>query len=269
MRYSAAKWILTAVVSTASLTLAATDAQACCGLFGWGSGYGYRSNYYGYYGPRWGGWYGTSYYAPVACGGCATCGPVCSPCGPCSTCTPCGGIGCAPCAGGNCAGGNCAIGGTSSLEPIPNDKWQKKNTYAEPAPGDTGSGTDGANKRTDSDSGLKGADASTNSQDGDGTDFQPVNRAGGTSAGGTSSGSSSSKEGKKGPNPQKADEGGEGARKAPTISIDEKVAWRSPPTRTRVESRAHLGNARLVRLPAYPQSEWLPADSETKIADRK
>jgi hypothetical protein len=116
---------------------------------------------------------------------------------------------------------------------------------------------------------LKGTDASTNSQDADGADFQPVNKAGGTSAGGTSSGSGSSKAGKKGPNPQKADEGDEGARKAPTISIDEKVAWRSPPTRTRIESRAHLGNARLVRLPAYPQSEWLPADGETKIADRK
>jgi len=268
MRYSAAKWILTAVVSTASLTLATTDVNACCGLFGCGGGCGYRS-YYGYYGPRWGGWgsygYGASYYAPVAYSGCSTCGPVCSPCGPCSTCAPCGGMGCAPCAGGNCAGGNCAVGGTTSPAPIPNDQWQKKNTYAEPAPGDTGSRTDDATKkRTDSDTGLNGADASTNSQDGDGSDFQPVNKAGGTS-----SGSSSSTGGKKGPNPQKADEGGEGARKAPTISIDEKVAWRSPPTRTRVESRPHLGNARLVRLAAYPQSEWLPADSETKIADRK
>jgi hypothetical protein len=115
---------------------------------------------------------------------------------------------------------------------------------------------------------LNGADASTNSQDGDRTDFQPVNK-GGTSGGGTSSGSGSSKAGKKGPNPQKADEGGEGARKAPTISIDEKIASRSPPARTRVESRPHTGNARLVRLPAYPQSEWLPVDSDAKIADRK
>src|SRR5262249_21989493 len=105
------------------------------------------------------------------------------------------------------------------------------------------------------------------------TGFQPVNKAGGTSAGGTSGGSTSSgssKAGRKEPNPKKIDdEDGKGAGKAPTISIDEKVAWRSPPMRTRVESQAHLGNARLVRLPAYPQSEWLPVDSDAKIADRK
>jgi hypothetical protein len=152
------------------------------------------------------------------------------------------------------------------MDPIPNEKWQKKDTYAEPAPGET----DAAKKRTDAESGLNGTGASGASQDGDGTGFQPVNKAGGTSAGGTGSGSSSSNAGKKGPNPQKIDdEDGKGAGKAPTIRIDEKVAWRSPPVRTRVESRTHLGNARLVRLPAYPQSEWLPADSDTKIADRK
>jgi hypothetical protein len=166
------------------------------------------------------------------------------------------------------------VGGSSSPTPIPNDQWQKKNTYAEPAPGDTGSGTDDAagKNRTKSDSGLDGTDRSGNSQDGDNSGFQPVNKAGGTSAGGTSNGSTSSgstKAGKKGPNPQKIDEDGKGAGKAPTISIDEKVAWRSPPTRTRVESRPHLGNARLVRLPSYPQSEWLPVEGESKVATRK
>jgi hypothetical protein len=160
------------------------------------------------------------------------------------------------------------------MDPIPNDKWQKKGTYAEPAPADSGSGADDAAKnRTSSETGLNATDRSGNSQTGDDSGFQPVNRAGGTSAGGTSSGSTSSgssKAGRKEPNPKKIDdEDGKGAGKAPTINIDEKVAWRSPPVRTRVESRPHLGNARLVRLRAYPQSEWLPADSETKIADRK
>ena len=261
MRYSAAKWILTAVFSTASLALVSTDANACCGLFGWGAGYGYRSNYYGYYGPSWGGCgpygCGTSYYAPVAYSGCSTCGPVCSPCGPCATCAPCGGVGCAPCAGGNCAAGGCSS--------IPNDQWQKKSTYDQ---GDTGAGTGDASGGNRTKSETDGAGTSGNSQDGD---FQPVNRAGGTSAGGTSGGSTSSgsKAGNKGPNPQKIDDDQNGARKAPTINIDEKVAWRSPPTRTRVESRPHVGNARLVRLTAYPQSEWLPADGEAKIAGRK
>src|SRR5580765_423472 len=102
MRYSAAKWILTAVFSTTALGLATTDAGACCGRFGWGSGYGYRSYYsvsygsYGSYGPSWGGCgpygCGTSYYAPVAYSGCSTCGPVCSSCGPtCAPCSPCDG----------------------------------------------------------------------------------------------------------------------------------------------------------------------------------
>jgi hypothetical protein len=124
---------------------------------------------------------------------------------------------------------------------------------------------------------LNGTEKPGELQQGDDTGFQPINKARGAAAGSTGgdAGSSSknpgsSKASKKGPNPQKIDdEDGKGAGKAPPISIDEKVAWRSRPTRTRVETRSHLGSARLVRLPAYPQSEWLPVDSESKVANRK
>ena len=73
--------------------------------------------------------------------------------------------------------------------------------------------------------------------------------------------------GKKGPGTKRADDA-EGAGKAPTISIDEKVAWRSAPVRKRIEVRTHTANARLVRLPAYPKSEWLPVDIDSKVASK-
>jgi hypothetical protein len=77
----------------------------------------------------------------------------------------------------------------------------------------------------------------------------------------------SSKARKKGPGAPRIDDGSN-TRKAPTINLDDKVAWRSAPARTRIESRRHDANARLVRLPAYPKSDWLPVESESKVASK-
>ncbi|MGE5194994.1 MAG: hypothetical protein ACM3U2_21080 [Deltaproteobacteria bacterium] len=113
-------------------------------------------------------------------------------------------------------------------------------------------------------------------QDADDDGFRPVEKAVDAGASSTSSesssksgGSGSSKKSKKGPSTPKIDPDGEGAGKAPTISIDEKVAWRSAPVRTRVEARPRIASARLVRLPAYPKSDWLPVEAESKVANRK
>jgi hypothetical protein len=105
--------------------------------------------------------------------------------------------------------------------------------------------------------------------------FQPVQKSGDSGDSSASDettsktgGSGASKKSKKGPSTPKIDDG-KGAGKAPTISIDEKVAWRSAPVRTRIDARPNVASARLVRLPAYPQSDWLPVESESKIANRK
>ncbi len=256
MRLSSAKWFLTVVLSATAFGLASTsnEASACCGFFrslfgccGGGCGYGAG------YGPRMGtcgpSGCGTSYYGPVGWGRCSPCGPVCSPCG--SGCSPCSAVAC-----GACDSGNCSATAPSSMTPTPNDKWDPKTkTYAEPpAAGVTGTGD--SEKQNQSQNGETGT-----SSTGSGT---------GTDAGSPAS----SQGGRKGPKPSKIDENndnnGKGAGKAPTISIDEKVAWRSAPTRTRTETRTHVATTtRLVRLPAYPKTDWLPVDSESTVAARK
>ncbi len=249
MRFTAAKWFATAVFAMSALGAASlsSEAEACCGLFGCcGRGCGYRS----YYGPRYVGWgygygCGSSCYSPCWGGGCSPCGTGCSPCG--SGCSPCATAGC-----GTCASGDCSLGAPATNSAAPNADWQKKKTYAEPAPADpkgTGS-SDSGSSRINSESGLN--------DDGD-DGIQP--------AGATQDGTPVLPKRKKDPAVKKADDA-EGAGKAPTISIDEKVAWRSAPVRKRVEVRTHTANARLVRLPAYPKSEWLPVDSDSKVASK-
>jgi hypothetical protein len=58
----------------------------------------------------------------------------------------------------------------------------------------------------------------------------------------------------------------QGSTRPVTINLDEKVAWRTAPARTRIDIHPRISNARLVRLPAYPKSDWMPVDDESKIA---
>jgi hypothetical protein len=151
--------------------------------------------------------------------------------------------------------------------------------YADPAPapGDSGLGDPGRpDKRTKPDSGSNEADRPNDLQDDDDSGLQPVNPASGSGASATGGGSgtkskspASSKGSKKGPNAPRIDDENPESGKVPAIRLDEKVAWRSAPTRTRIEARTHAASARLVRLPAYPASDWLPVDSESKVARRK
>jgi hypothetical protein len=181
---------------------------------------------------------------------------------------------CAPCDSGTCSAAD-----PSKLTPVPNDQWEKKNkTYADPpAPGDTETGSGGTGQRTGTETDETDSARQKQLQEDEADAFQPVNK-GTESDTGAADGESatksrnpaSSKGSKKGPSTPKIDEkDGQGTGKVPTINIDEKVAWRSPPTRTRIENRQHVAGTRLVRLPAYPKSDWLPVEAESQVARRK
>jgi hypothetical protein len=265
MRIPALKWLATIVLTTAGFGLAVASKAEGCGLFGCCGVGGYRGACYG---PRMGG----AFYGPY---GWRRCAP---PCGP--ACDPCGSVACAPCSSGDCISGNCGIG-TSSGEPIaptPNEDWQKKKTFVDPAPGNgsaSGLGEPGR-PRTNADSGLGNAGRPRELQGSENDEFKPAKQSdesdsdGGASSNDAESKSNSrgsSKAGKTGPGVPRIDDKSN-SRKAPTINLDDKVAWRSAPARTRIESRPQTANARLVRLPAYPKTDWLPVESESKVASK-
>jgi hypothetical protein len=268
MKIPATKWFATIALAMAafSVALASTEAEACCGLFRWCGGGCYGGAYYG---PRMGG------CGPAGCGG-AFYGPFgwrrCPP--PCATgCDPCGSVACAPCGSGDCAIGPSA---TDTIAPSANEDWQKKKTYAPENGSGSALGEPGRPPRTNADSGLGDAGKPRELQGSGSDDFKPAKQSdeSDTSGGESSSDSESksnsrgsSKSGRKGPGAPRIDDGSN-SRKAPTINLDEKVAWRSAPARTRIESRPHVANASLVRLPAYPKSDWLPVESESKVASK-
>lgn len=267
MRLVAAKWFAMAVLSTAAFGVACApnDAEACCGffrnLFGccgggcYGGGCGY--------GPR------MSPCGPAGCGvtysnyGCSPCSVGCSPCG------------ISPCGTGGCATGNCGVSIPASCETTaPNENWQKsqQKTYADPAPADgTAKETEPGKLQNDGTGASLGTGAFKPGQLPGNTvqGFKPAAQADSNASGSKASSPASSKESKKGPPAKKAD-GDEGSNsgKRPAISIDDKVASRSAPLRTRIENRSHTGTARLVRLPAYPASDWIPVDSDSKVAKK-
>ncbi|MBI3866070.1 MAG: hypothetical protein HY290_29685 [Planctomycetia bacterium] len=270
MRFRAAKWIAMSVVSIAAFACASisTEADACCGFF---------SSLFG-------------------CGGC---GPRCCrpayPCAPagCPTgtyygpvvynnCAPCA-TGCSPCATGNCSTGNCTVGsstGSNLSAPAPDADPKftpKQKTFIDDHSGSSGSGLGQPGDlpdRTKTDPDAEDGARRLQNRDGNTGFERPIN-ADGTESGdadsgsssGTRAGSSKSDKSKKGPPASKpADDTDGDTRHAPRISIDEKVAWRAAPVRTRMTGKTQTASARLVRLPAYPKSEWLPVDGDSKIA---
>ncbi len=139
----------------------------------------------------------------------------------------------------------------------PNDNWQKAtpNTYAPPDAADLGVPRQ---LPVDGTSAFKAGQLPGG--------FKP---AAGIDANGAASQAKNpaSNENKKGPPAKKADaDEGSNSGKRPTISVDEKVASRGAPLRTRIEVRSHIGNAGLVRIPAYPKSDWIPVETESKVA---
>lgn len=59
-----------------------------------------------------------------------------------------------------------------------------------------------------------------------------------------------------------------GAGHLPTLNLDGKVASRAAPERKRITLKANVSQARLVRVPAYPKSDWVPVDSDAKVAKK-
>lgn len=285
MRFTAAKWFATVILSTAALAYASfsTKAEACCGLFGCRPRCCYGPVMRGCAPSGCG---TTYYYGPVVWGRCSPCGTGCSPCG--NSCSPCGPAGSAPCAGGDCALGSPAAGSTTS--PAPNENWEKggdgKKTFAPPEPGDafgTGLGAPGDMPRKGSDgSSDQGANKPGQLQDDSTGDVfeKPTSAAdeiksdaSKSSAAGSKSkvtNPGASKGSKKGPPAPRIKVEGEDpdSSRIPTVNVDEKVAWRTAPARQRIETRSHIAGARLSRLPAYPKSDWVPVDSESKIASK-
>ena len=275
MRLRAAKWLAMSLVTVSAFAFASgsTEAEACCGLwqalFGWCGGCRSQCSPCG---PAMGGCGPAgcptgSYYGPVVYGRCSPCGVGCSPCAP--SCSPCG-IASSGCATGDCSVGS-SFGTPTAPPPEPNDVWnQKKRTYA-PGSGnssDSDLGPSGPIEKSGSGR-LNQQDDQTfqkarTADDPDATDDQ-----GNASPASKTNDSSSSKSGKKGPAAPKARDGEDpDSSRAPTISVDEKVAWRTAPARTRLETRPRTVSARIVRLPAYPKSDWLPVEGESKVAKK-
>lgn len=270
MRLRAAKWLVMSLVTVSAFAFASasTEAEACCGLFqclfGWCGGCRSQCSPCG---PAMGGCGPSgcstgSYYGPVVYRGCAPCAPSCSPCGIAST---------------GCATGDCSVGSSSSGTPTapipePNDVWnnkkkQQNKTFADPP--DSELGPNGRPAGSGSESRLNQEDdgafkKARTFEETDANDDQ-----GSLSPASKKSDSGSSKASKKGPAaPKASDKDDQDSTRAPTISVDDKVAWRNAPARTRVESRPRTVSARIVRLPAYPKSDWLPVEGESKVAKK-
>lgn len=291
MRFPAAKLIATVVCSLSLLGAAVQPAQACCFLnclFGWcggprcGSGCG--PGYSSYYGPVYGGGCnsgscstgscGTTYYAPSSCSSCAST-PGCSTCGG------------DPYASSSCPDGSCA--GSTVASPINEPEWRRPVKKGNPTYGPNdpdsgplgGSGSDGTGNgsRTKTESGLDAKPDNLNDAD-DTRAFKPPR--GGQGSGIEQAGAESNlhpstpvnpKGGKKGPRTPAFPDDDEkdkedGNSRLPTLNLDEKVAWRPAPERKRVELTRRVANARLIRVPAYPNSGWVPETPESKIAKK-
>ena len=266
MNLRAAKWLVMSLVTVSAFAFASasTEAEACCGLFqclfGWCGGC--RNPCYSPCAPAGGcgpsGCPTSSYYGPVVYRGCAPCASSCAPCG----------IASAGCASGDCSLGSSSTSMPPAPTPEPNDNWdpkkKQKKTFADPPDGNlgpngrpTGSGSGSQNKQDDDSAYKKARTEETETNDQQGS-LSPASKK---------ADSASSKASKKGPAAPKASEKEDpDSSRAPTISVDEKVAWRNAPARTRVESRPRTVSARIVRLPAYPKSDWLPVEGDSKVA---
>lgn len=252
MKFRALKWLTMALAPAAlaalSLATNSTEAEACfgrcCGS-GWG---GYRPIYYR-----------PAYYGPIGrCG--AGCWSGCS-----TGCSPCG-LACSPCGSGDC--GIAPPAGKLSPTPNPNWKESERQTYAPEgtAPPAGSNSNSGASGRTEPDSSIE-QETRRAEESAPATPIQKkATSAGDGSDAGGSSGSSTGK--KKGPAIDRVDEFDARTGPVPTISIDEKIVWRPAPVRKRSEIPGHVASARLVRVPAYAKSGWLPAVEGSSVAKK-
>ncbi|MSR60222.1 MAG: hypothetical protein EXS05_21715 [Planctomycetaceae bacterium] len=279
MRFPAGKLLATVICSLSLLGATVQPTEACCFLdclFGWCGGNrcgggcppGYSTG--AMYAPSYGGGGcssgscgSSSYYAPLNWGGSSAC----------SSCSS------DPYAA-SCADGNCAAG-SSVASPVFEPEWRRKKGLQTYGPNtDDGSsaplGAPGNGGRTLPDSGLERDDVKPEGlqeDDNTRTGFRLPTRPDGTGIERTNgdnlnpSTPVNPKAGKKGPRapaiPDDEDVEEKGSGRLPTINLDEKVAWRPVPERKRVQLKPRVANARLIRVPAYPKSDWIPETPES------
>lgn len=237
-------------------------------LFGCGGCSGGGAAYYGPSGGCSSGGCGVStYYAPVRWSNCSPCDSGCSTCS----------IGtCDPCVSGNCSVGSSA--GTSSESTSGGDStWKGKSgeprTYDPKSERDLGTPE---KPRTKPDAGLDRGNSKPNVLNEDGESagaFKPPISSGDT---GTVSPAGEKtpinpKAGKKSvPVPRIGDDDEDkdkdAQRKLPKVNLDEKIAWRPAPERKRVELKPQVANARLIRVPEYARTDWLPVTTDANVA---
>jgi hypothetical protein len=267
MKFPAAKLLATVVVSVSLLGASAAPAEACCFL-NWLFGPCCGSPCGSPCGP-------TSYYGPVSSSGCSS-----GTCGTTAYYSPfswggwssysSSGAGCSPCGSGSCASGDCAV------SPPANTQWQSKEkprTFDESGTG-ANLGDEGELKRTRPESGLDGDKGQRN--DGANLRFQNPRLRNGAEIERTRAEEPTGKfvpvtprGGTKSPKLLPLPEDDEpAADRPPVINLDEKVASRPAPERKRIALKPIVANARLVRLPAYPKSDWTAVDSDTKVAKK-
>lgn len=159
------------------------------------------------------------------------------------------------------------------MTPSPDSGWQKKQskTYATPpeGAGDATLGDPATIDRTTPDSGLDRTKRSGSPlNDNDSVEAFKVPRDAAANAGEAIP--VQPRQGSRpGPDVQAIpEEKGISVPLLPTVSLDEKIAWRAAPERKRLTIGKAVGNARLVRLPAYPKSDWIPVDAEAKVAKK-
>lgn len=209
-----------------------------------------------------------SFYGPASYGNCAT---QCSPCGVPACYSPCG------------ATGACGVNyGTAN--------GQEQAANPEPMPDPTFTNDD---SETDGD-GRKSEDGSTNSE-GDEDGFK--SRRSGDDADGpqgieafkqpATGNDDGSVIDDKQPAPAKGDDDTSGAgggnneegntdKKAAArrplrirpLNLDDKIAWRAVPQRTRLSVRASFSSPKIARTIVKPNSQWLPVPADQKIVQK-
>ncbi len=273
MKLRAAKWLAMSLVTVSAFVFASasTEAEACCGLFqclfGWCGGCRSQCSpcgpSMGSCGPS--GCSTGSYYGPVVYSGCGLEQLLWS-------CSPCG-IASAGCASGDCSVGSSSTYSSSTTPPAPapepNDVWNRKKqqkTYADPQGNSKDSDLGDPGRPAGSSNDNRGFKKARTADDTEASDEQ-----GSLSPASKKNDSSTSKAGRKTTGRSQGER--RGRFRYLTGPDDQRrresrLANRSGAHSGRKLVRGPLKSARIVRLPAYPKSDWLPVEGESKVAQK-
>lgn len=222
--------------------------------------------------------------APVCAPACGTCGPACGPCGP--VCGDACASGCNTGCGTACASNTCGVSGQAAapLTPVPDNRnfESPQQTYRdEPMPGGgappVAPGASPAPGPARPPASAPDAPA-PNSAPAAAPGFGPAKQRPANVGNPDSSAFKPPVEKPAPADPKKnttpppkipedKDDGKE-AGQGPTLNLDEKVTWRATPERRRLTIKPAYTHARLVRMPAYPESDWMPVNGDSKLAKK-